>query len=55
MKAMDEFKLREGLIITEDLDTEENVDGKKNKVPALMEVAIENPLSCGKRRYPSYY
>ena len=29
IKAMDEFKLKEGLVITEDLDKEEEVDDKK--------------------------
>ncbi|HJH27831.1 MAG TPA: hypothetical protein C5S37_13960, partial [Methanophagales archaeon] len=29
IKAMDEFKLKEGLEITEDLDKEEEVDDKK--------------------------
>lgn len=29
IKAMDEFKLKEGLIITEDVDKEEEVDGKR--------------------------
>lgn len=29
IKAMDEFKLKEGLVITEDLDNEVEVDNKK--------------------------
>jgi predicted AAA+ superfamily ATPase len=43
MKAMDEFKLREGLIITEDLDTEENVDGKKIRFHPLWKWLLEIP------------
>ena len=29
LKAMDEFKLKEGLIITDDFEDEEKIDGKK--------------------------
>jgi len=43
MKAMDEFKLREGLIITEDLDTEEEVDGKKIRFQPLWKWLLEIP------------
>jgi len=29
LKAMDEFKLKDGVVITEDFEDEERIDGKK--------------------------
>jgi len=44
IKAMDEFKLKEGLIITEDEDKEEEVDGKRIVYKPLREWLLE--INC---------